>query len=97
LRSDLDASNAKKIELEDQVIELRAKLAFKEQTEDELKQQLKVLSEFAINNGAHQKTLDLQQMYDRMLYKDKQIVKLNNEILEKERHIMDLQVIIQNQ
>jgi hypothetical protein len=29
-----------------------------------------------------------------MLYKDKQIVKLNNEILEKERQIMDLQVSI---
>lgn len=88
----MEASTTKKVELEDQVIELRAKLVLKQQTEDELKQQLKVLSEFAINNGAHQKTVDLQQMYDRMLYKDKQIVKLNNEILEKERHIMDLQV-----
>jgi hypothetical protein len=82
------------VDLEDQVIELRAKLALKQQIEDELKQQLEVLSEFAINNGAHQKTVDLQQVYDRMLYKDKQIVKLNNEILEKERQIMDLQVSI---
>jgi heterodisulfide reductase subunit C len=50
-----------------------------------------VLSEFAINNGAHQKTVDLQRMYDQMVYKDGRIVELNNIILEKERNIMDLQ------
>lgn len=62
-----------------------------------MKQQINVLSEFAINNGAHQKTIDLERMYEQMVYKDGRIVELNNVILEKERIIMDLQEMCREQ
>ncbi|KAI6238040.1 hypothetical protein M3Y99_00731000 [Aphelenchoides fujianensis] len=91
LKHELKIVSTKKAELEDQIIDLRAQLIERRQAEQDLQQQLKTLSEFAINNGAHQKTVDLQRMYQQLLHKDERIVELNNVILEKERTIMDLQ------
>uniref|UniRef100_A0AC35FUP3 Uncharacterized protein n=1 Tax=Panagrolaimus sp. PS1159 TaxID=55785 RepID=A0AC35FUP3_9BILA len=82
---------------EDENIELRAQLAVFKDSEKEYKQQLETLSSLIISNGSHQKSVDLQRMYDQLLYKDGRIVELNNQILEKERQIMDLQEICREQ
>ncbi|KAI6221587.1 hypothetical protein M3Y95_00977900 [Aphelenchoides besseyi] len=97
LRHELKIVSTKKAELEDQIIDLRAQLIERRQSEQELQNQLKTLSEFAITNGSHQKTVDLQRMYDQMVYKDGRIVELNNTIMEKERMIMDLQEMCREQ
>ncbi|KAI6179086.1 hypothetical protein M3Y98_00572500 [Aphelenchoides besseyi] len=97
LRHELKIVSTKKAELEDQLIDLRAQLIERRQSEQELQNQLKTLSEFAITNGSHQKTVDLQRMYDQMVYKDGRIVELNNTIMEKERMIMDLQEMCREQ
>uniref|UniRef100_A0AC34F7B7 Uncharacterized protein n=1 Tax=Panagrolaimus sp. ES5 TaxID=591445 RepID=A0AC34F7B7_9BILA len=82
---------------EDENIELRAQLAVYKDNEKEYKQQLETLSSLIISHGSHQKSVDLQRMYDQLLYKDGRIVELNNTILEKERQIMDLQEICREQ
>ncbi|CAD5229393.1 unnamed protein product [Bursaphelenchus okinawaensis] len=98
LRNELDTVRAHNEALEDNNLDLRAQLAAKLQTEKELQEQLKVLSQFAINSGSsHQKQVDLQRMYDQMCYKDTRIVELNNIIMEKERQIMDLQEMCREQ
>ncbi|CAD5211862.1 unnamed protein product [Bursaphelenchus xylophilus] len=98
LRSELDTVRAHNEALEDNNLDLRAQLAAKSQTEKDLQEQLKVLSQFAINNGSsHQKQVDLQRMYDQMCYKDGRIVELNNIITDKERQIMDLQEMCREQ
>lgn len=55
------------------------------------------MSSLIISDGSHQRSVDLQRVYDQLLYKDGRIVELNNLILEKEREIMDLQETVNEQ
>ncbi|KAE9552881.1 hypothetical protein FO519_003908 [Halicephalobus sp. NKZ332] len=84
-------------EYEDENLDLRAQLAVYKDKEKEFKRQLEALSSLVISDGAHQRTVDLQRVYDQLLYKDGRIVELNNQILEKERQIMDLQEAVREQ
>jgi chromosome segregation ATPase len=93
----LIVAEAKVQKYEDENIELRAQIAVFKDGEKEYKQQLETLSSLIISHGSHQKSVDLQRMYDQLLYKDGRIVELNNTILEKERQIMDLQEICREQ
>uniref|UniRef100_A0AC34QF35 Uncharacterized protein n=1 Tax=Panagrolaimus sp. JU765 TaxID=591449 RepID=A0AC34QF35_9BILA len=82
---------------EDENFGLRAQLADYKEKENEFKRQIEALSSLVISDGSHQRTVDLQRVYDQLLYKDGRIVELNNQILEKERQILDLQEAVREQ
>jgi len=82
---------------DDENLDLRAQLAVYKDKEKEFTNQLEALSSLVISDGAHQRSVDLQRVYDQLLYKDGRIVELNNQILEKERQIMDLQEAVREQ
>uniref|UniRef100_A0A914C6M9 A-kinase anchor protein 9 n=1 Tax=Acrobeloides nanus TaxID=290746 RepID=A0A914C6M9_9BILA len=78
-----------------EVVDLRAQLESSRNRERNLEHQLKMFSTFQA--ALQSNNIDLESIYNQVLYKDARIVELNNIIMEKERQIMDLQEMCREQ